>query len=58
MSPPAKPGVYFTELSRIKRELAEIKMERDFIKECAVFREAQWIHLAVRYDPIESIRQI
>ncbi|WP_430229407.1 transposase [Nitrosomonas communis] len=25
------------ELSRIKRELAEVKMERDFIKKCAAY---------------------
>ena len=25
------------ELSRVKRELAEVKMERDFIKKCATY---------------------
>lgn len=42
------------ELSRVKRELAEVKMERDFIKKvCDVFRQG----VAVRYDLIESMRQ-
>ncbi len=25
------------ELSRVKRDLAEVKMERDFIKKCAIY---------------------
>ena len=42
------------ELSRVKRELAEVKMERDFIKKvCDLFREG----VAVRYGLIESMRQ-
>ncbi|SEG17444.1 hypothetical protein SAMN05216334_1353 [Nitrosomonas ureae] len=42
------------ELSRAKRELAEVKMERDFIiKMCDVFREG----VAVRYGLIELMRR-
>ena len=41
-------------LSRIKRELAEVKMERDFIKKvCGLFREG----VAVRYGMIDTLRQ-
>lgn len=42
------------ELSRVKRELAEVKMERDFIKKvCGLFRKG----VAVKYGMIDMLRQ-
>ena len=42
------------ELSRVNRELAEVKMDRDFIKKvCSLFREG----VAVKYGMIDTLRQ-
>jgi putative transposase len=48
------------ELARVKRELAEIRMERDLLKNGGLLREGQYLvvpSVAVKYGRMEELRQ-
>jgi len=47
------PSELELELARTRKELADVKMERDLLKSCDVFREG----VAVKYGRIDELRQ-